>query len=369
MGLLWSPLCLWVIIIHKNLANVTWITSTVLIIPPMIIKLFISFSLWYICKTNKLERRFLFKLIAVHLLSLAVINALWLFFILIYSNVLDLVTNTDTWFNLFAETIHIFLGVGVSLYFISVLVYYLVLANEKIRSTEQEILKQKLFASQAELNALKTTIHPHFLFNSLNMIGPLLRKSPKRAQTFINQLSDFLLYSVRYGKKQQVTVRDELDHITNYLAIEGERLGERLKLDLNVTQTVLQQSILPLTFLPLVENAIKHGIGQSLEGGTLSLSIKQDVNDLVVEVQNPYEKFSRPTKGEGMGLETLKKRINVYYGPYGKLMIQKDDNTFQVKLRIPINQKFLREGPDASRGRFFQKESPLAAGSKEDDEQ
>jgi LytS/YehU family sensor histidine kinase len=218
-------------------------------------------------------------------------------------------------------------------------VYYLVLANEKIRGTEQEILEQKLFASQAELNALKTTIHPHFFFNSLNMIGPLLRKSPKRAQTFINQLSDFLLYSLRYGKKQQVTVRDELDHISNYLAIEGERLGERLKVDQNITRTVLEQPILPLTLLPLVENAIKHGIGQSLAGGTLSISIKPDANDLVVEVQNPYEKPSRPTKGEGMGLETLKKRINVYYGPSGKLMIHKDDNTFQVKLRIPGNQK------------------------------
>jgi sensor histidine kinase YesM len=64
-----------------------------------------------------------------------------------------------------------------------------------------------------------------------------------------------------------------------------------------------------------------------------------------VEVQNPYEKPSRPTKGEGMGLETLKKRINMYYDPPGKLIIQKDDNTFQVKLRLPINQKFLQGGP------------------------
>jgi two-component system LytT family sensor kinase len=171
------------------------------------------------------------------------------------------------------------------------------------------------------------------------MIGPLLRKSPGRAQTFINQLSDFLLYSLRYGKKQQVTVRDELDHITNYLAIEGERLGERLKTELNIVQAVLDQPILPLTLLPLVENAVKHGIGQSLEGGTLSISIKQEANDLMIEVQNPYEKPSRPTKGEGMGLETLKKRINVYYGPSGKLMITKNDTTFKVKLRIPGNQK------------------------------
>ena len=339
MGLLWSPLCLWVIIFHKNLANVSWITSSLLVIPPMIIKLLISLSLWYICKAIKPERRFLFKLIAIHLFALAIINALWLFIILIYSNVLDLVTNTDTWFDLFAHSVPIFLGVGVSLYFISVLGYYLVLANEKIRSTEQEILEQKLFASQAELNALKTTIHPHFLFNSLNMIDPLLRKAPERAQTFITQLSDFLLYSLRYGKKQQVTVRDELDHISNYLAIEGERLGERLRVDLNAAENVLEQPILPLTLLPLVENAVKHGIGQSLEGGILSISISQDASDLVVEVQNPYEKSSRPIKGEGLGLETLRKRINVYYGSSGQLMIHKNDTSFKVRLRIPVNQR------------------------------
>jgi LytS/YehU family sensor histidine kinase len=326
---------MWTIIIHKNLANVNWITSSILVIPPMIINLFISLSLWYICKTIKLERRFLFKLITIHLLSLIFINALWLFFVLIYSNMLDLVTNKDIWFDLFIKSIYIFMGVGVSLYFISVLVYYLILANEKIRTTEQEILEQKLFASQAQLNTLKTTIHPHFLFNSLNMIGPLMRKSPKRAQTFINQLSDFLLYSLRYGKRQQVTIRDELDHIANYLAIESERLGDRLKLDLNVDETVLQQSILPLTLLPLVENAIKHGIGQSLEGGTLSISIKQAANELAIEIQNPYEKPSHPKKGEGMGLETLKKRIKVYYGSAGRLIIYKNTTTFQVNLFIP----------------------------------
>ncbi|UCH96634.1 MAG: histidine kinase [Candidatus Aminicenantes bacterium] len=337
MGLLWSPLCLWVIVIHKNLAAAPWITSTLLVIPPMMVKLFICLSLWYLCKTIKLDRRYRFKLIAIHLLSLAIINAAWLFFILVYSSVLDLLSSRDIWVNLFTASFHIFLGLGVSLYFISVLVYYLVLANEKIRISEQEILKQKLFASQAELNALKTTIHPHFLFNSLNMIVPLVRKSPKGAQAFITQLSDFLLYSLRYGKKQQVTVQDELDHITNYLAIEGERLGERLSVDLNVAETARQQPILPLTLLPLVENAIKHGIGQSLEGGTLSISIKQDPDALVVEIENPYEKPLRSAKGEGMGLETLKKRFNVYYGSAARMMIHQGDSTFNVKLRLPLD--------------------------------
>jgi sensor histidine kinase YesM len=336
MGLLWSPICLWVVVLHKNLLNVEWAVSFLLVIPPMIIQLFICLSLWYICRVIKLEWRFLFRFAAVHILSLSIINALWLLLITAYSKALDLVLKTDMWNGLFIESIPLFLGVGVSMYFTWSPGYYLVLANEKIRRKEQEILKQRLFASQAELKALKTTIHPHFLFNGLNMLNPLIRKSPERAQAFVTELSDFLLYSLRYGKKELVTVRDELDHITNYLAIEGERLGERLRVDLKVDESARQCSILPLTLLPLVENALKHGIGQSLQGGTLSITIKKGTDYLSVEMENPYEKPDRPVKGEGLGLETLKKRMKVYYGSSANVTVNKDETTFHVKLLIPL---------------------------------
>lgn len=336
MGLLWSPICLWVVVLHKHLLNVKWTVSTALIIPPMIIKLFICLSLWYVCRVVKLEWRFLFRFTAVHILSLAIINAVWLLLIMAYSKGLDLVLKTDMWQGLFIESIPIFLGVGVSLYFIWSLGYYLVLANEKIRIKEQEILKQRLFASQAELKALKTTIHPHFLFNGLNMLNPLIRKSPKRAQAFVTELSDFLLYSLRYGKKELVTVQDELDHISNYLAIEGERLGERLRVDLKVDESARQCSLLPLTLLPLVENAVKHGIGQSLQGGTLSITIKKGTDYLSVAIENPYEKPDRLAKGEGLGLETLKKRMKVYYGSSGSVTVTKSETTFHVKISIPL---------------------------------
>ncbi len=339
MGLLWSPLCLGAIVIHKNLTGVSWGESALLIIPPLAVQLFICLSLWYICKVIRLDRRYPFKRLAIHVLTLAIINGVWLFFILVYSQVLDLVFKTVRWVDLFVQSIPIFLGIGVSLYFIWVLVYYLILANEEIRANEQEVFKQRLFASQAELRALKTTIHPHFLFNSLNMIGPLIHQSPRQARVFLSQLTDFLIYSLQYGKKQQVTVQDELDHITNYLAVEGERLGERLKLALHTDPTVLQCSILPLTLLPLVENAIKHGISQCLEGGTLSISIKPDSGYLSVEIENPYEKPARPVKGDGLGLETLKKRIEVYYGPAGSVTVDRGEETFNVKLRLPLNRE------------------------------
>jgi two-component system LytT family sensor kinase len=342
VGLAWSPLCLGVTVLFKNLVNSTWSDSMLLVIPPMIVKLFICLSIWYLCKAIKLERLYLAKFAFTHIISLSVINAIWLFLILVYSKVLDVVFKSDLWVKLFMNSFPIFLGVGVSLYFTWALGYYLVLADETLRAREQEVLEQRLFASQAELNALKTTIHPHFLFNSLNMIGPLMGKSPERARVFVVQLSEFLHYSLKYGKKQQATVRDEVDHITNYLAIEAERLGERLKLNLSVDQTLLSCTVMPLILLPLVENAVKHGIQQSLEGGVLSISIKPGAGDagnpahLAVEIENSYEKPARSMIGEGLGLDTLKKRMSVYYGSSARATIAKDDTTFKVMLRLPL---------------------------------
>lgn len=339
VGLLWSPLCLWVVILHKYLVDAKWTASAVLVIPPMAVKLVTCISVWYVCKVTRLERRNPLKPIITHLTAMAVINGIWLLLIFLYSTILDRIFRTDSWGSLFKESLPLFLGVGVSMYFIAALIYYLALANEQISVNEKEILKQRLFAGEAELKALKSTIHPHFLFNGLNMISPLIRQAPERAQTFVTQLSDFLLYSLRYGKKQQVTVRDEVDHIANYLAVEKERLGERLTVDLSVDGEILDRPLLPLTLLPLVENAVKHGIQQCLEGGTISVHINRVGQDLQVTIKNPYDIPAHKTKGEGLGLETLRKRIHVYYGREAMLSVQKDNTFFQVSLRIPSGEE------------------------------
>jgi sensor histidine kinase YesM len=326
-----------VTVLQKNLVNAAWSDSILLVIPPMMVKLFICLSLWYVCKAIKLERLYLAKFAISHILSLTIINAAWLFIIFVYSKALDVILKADVWVKLFINSFPIFLGVGVSLYFTWALGYYLVLADETLRAREQEILEQRLFASQAELNALKTTIHPHFLFNSLNMITPLMSKSPERARVFVGQLAEFLHYSLRYGKKQQATVQDEVEHISNYLAIEGERLGERLTINFNVDEALLSCPVMPLILLPLVENAVKHGIQQRLEGGRLSIAIKADESDpafLSIEIENPYENPPRSVKGEGLGLETLKKRLNVYYGSSARVTIVKSETTFKVQLRL-----------------------------------
>lgn len=334
-GLLWGPLCFWVIFLLKSLVDITWWDACAWAIPPMIVEFFICLSTWYICRMTSLYRWRLVKRIWLHFISAVLLIGSWLFLIMLYSGALDLAFNTGTWRARYLEAIPVFFAVGFSLYFIAVLAHYLVLVVEKNRRTEKEAYKQKLLAGQAELKALKATVHPHFLFNCLNLLGPLVRTSTAKAQTVISQLSDFLLYSLKYGKQALVTLRDELDHIKNYLGIESVRLGHRLKLRFDIAEEILETPVLPLTLLPLVENAVKHGIGQRIEGGTLEISIKKVEEDILVAITNPYDEPHHPVQGEGLGLETLRQRISTYYHHHGRLVTSKDGKTFKAELYFP----------------------------------
>ncbi len=313
----------------------------------MAVELFICLATWYICKITSLKQWNLLRTIWSHIISAGILSAFWLLLIMLYTEILVVVFKTKAWQAFYRDAVPIFFAVGISLYFIAILGNYLMLAVEKNRKTEQEVLKQRLLASQAELKALKATVHPHFIFNCLNLLGPLMRTSTAKAQKIISQLSDFLLYSLRYGKQELVTIQDELDHVKNYLGIESVRLGSRLKLQFDIDEKVLGTPVLPLTLLPLVENAIKHGIGQCIEGGTLSISIKKvsDNGDIYVEITNPFDEPSQPAavRGEGLGLKTLKQRISAYYGARGRLITWKDNKRFKVKLYFPQGVKIRNE--------------------------
>jgi len=339
VGLLWSLICLWVIFLLSNFIKIEWWEAAVWISPPMILILFINLSTWYLCRTTSIDNWSYLKTILVHFLSALLINSLWLLLIKLYSEILSTAFNRDMWSTRFNDAIIFFIAVGMSTYLLATLAHYLIMAVEKSRQSEEEALNQQLLASQSRLKALKATINPHFLFNSLNLLGPLMRTSIPRAETVISQLSDFLVYSLRYQKQEIVTIRDELNHISNYLAIESIRLGTRLELKWEIDEQVNDVPVLVLTLLPLVENAIKHGISQRIEGGTLSISIRQEQENICVEVSNPYDEPARPVRGEGLGLSTLRERLSTYYGPKGYLETGRKDFVFHVKLYFPKNMQ------------------------------
>ncbi len=339
VGLLWSPLCFWLIYLLTSMTDVKLWEAAVWAVPPMIVELFICLATWYLCRITIVGQWSLVKTVVLHMTAAAVLVGIWLLLIATYNGALTIIFKRVLWRDLYPEALPVFLAVGLSLYFISILAHYLVLVVEKQRKAEREALRQQLLTSEAELKAVKATIHPHFLFNCLNLLGPLLDRSKEKARAVISQLSDFLLYSLRYGKQEIVTLKDEVEHIEDYLGIESVRLGERLTLEWNIDEAALSYPIPPLTLLPLVENSIKHGINQCLQGGTLSVSIYRKEGWTRIEISNPYEKPGKPIKGEGLGLKTIEQRISIHYNNRARVTKRKTGETFTVILDLPPNLK------------------------------
>jgi two-component system LytT family sensor kinase len=336
VGLSWLPICIGVIVLNSLITKQPLLESSMLLVPAMVVELFICISTWYICRSVSFGHAGVPMILLRHIVSMIVLVAMWLVLIKIYSMGLDQLLDTDFWHTNYKKTLPILATLGFFLYFLACLIYYLILADEKVQEAEHQVLEQKFLASQAELKSLKTTIHPHFLFNSLTALSTLTISDPKRAQEVCLQLSDFFRYNLRYSQKENVTLEDELKHVENYLSIEKIRFGNRLRMDMNIDQKALSIPLLPLTLLPIVENAVKHGIQQCIEGGTLSISIQKKESNLQIKVSNPFESLSQPQEGEGYGLTSLRQRIHAHYGEDTYLSIKRDEKTFSVTLTIPI---------------------------------
>lgn len=172
----------------------------------------------------------------------------------------------------------------------------------------------------------------------MTAVSTLTVTSPEKAQKMCIQLSDFLRYSLQYSKKETATVKDELEHIQNYLGVEQIRLGSRLKLDFNIADEVLDIKILPFTLLPLIENAVKHGIQEQVLGGTIALEAQNAGEHLFIKVSNPCDTDSADKKREGHGLRVLKERLNAVYKQAAEINTGRQNENYVVRLYLPLGK-------------------------------
>jgi two-component system, LytTR family, sensor kinase len=200
VGLLWSPICFSVIYLSVSLLNISWAVASIWTLPPMLLVFVMSISTWYFCRITVIYQWRLLKRIIVHLVVAVILTALWLLLIYFYSQVLDTIFKASNWTPLYFDALPLFTAINLTSYFAAALIHYLVLVVEQNRLAEKEVMNQAILKGEAELRALKATVHPHFLFNALNILGPLMRISSDQAQTVVARLSDFLVYSLQYGK-------------------------------------------------------------------------------------------------------------------------------------------------------------------------
>ncbi len=192
--------------------------------------------------------------------------------------------------------------------------------------------------SEAEIQALRARIRPHFLFNSMNTIASLITFSPEKAEKAVVDLSDLFRASLR--EQNTNTLYDELELTKSYLDIESLRLGDRLNINWNIDQNLIETEVPALCLQPLVENAIYHGIEPLAEGGIISVLVIQEDSKLKLCVSNPLGNGSMSKHdGNHMAQQNIRQRLKLIYGKNASFIIDETDTTYAVILKIPLETK------------------------------
>jgi sensor histidine kinase YesM len=224
---------------------------------------------------------------------------------------------------------------GAFYYIVIVLVYYLILYNQNLQLQKNRQLQLATDVKDAELRMLKSQINPHFIFNSLNSINALTMTDPAKARQMIINLSSFLRYSIGKDNKETNNLGTELENIELYLSIEKVRFGDRLLFDSQVDEACGTSSIPNLLLQPLFENAIKHGVQESLDTITIDLKAHLSNGSLVVSISNNFDPEAVSGKGTGIGLRNIRQRLTLIYGRHDLITYKAEDNVFKVSLEIP----------------------------------
>lgn len=191
-------------------------------------------------------------------------------------------------------------------------------------------------ATEAQLAALQARMNPHFLFNALNTIASLVRTDPKAAESTVENLAGVLRRTLDRSRHTWRTVGDEVDYLEAYLAVEQERWGDRLRVEWSVAPEVLSLPLPPMTLQPLVENALKHGLGTRLDSGTLRIAGEQENGTLLLTVTDDGVGFP-PRHREGTGLGNLRRRLATLYGDRAGLEIRSSAGGAEVRIEVPAD--------------------------------
>ncbi len=198
------------------------------------------------------------------------------------------------------------------------------------------MLESQVTARDAELRALRAQLNPHFLFNSLNSISALTGPDPEAARTMCQLLGDFLRTSLTLGARERVAFAEELALAERYLAIEQVRFGARLAVEKAVEPAAARCLVPPLLIQPLIENAVKHGVADRVEGGTVRIEARRSGDRLEIAVENPRDPEAPPRRGGGLGLENVRQRLAALDPRGTRVDVFRAAERFRVVLTLPV---------------------------------
>jgi LytS/YehU family sensor histidine kinase len=203
--------------------------------------------------------------------------------------------------------------------------------ENEARKTDAEKLSK-----EAELFKLRQQLQPHFLFNSLNSINALIGSRPDEARKMVQQLSDFLRGTIKKEETQWVSLQEELQYLQLYLDIEKVRFGNRLATEIEIGDAAKELKLPALLLQPIVENAIKFGLYDTMGETVIKIYAAKEDNNLVIKVQNPFDpETASPKKGTGFGLKSIQRRLYLLFARNNLLKTEAKENIFITEVKIP----------------------------------
>lgn len=206
----------------------------------------------------------------------------------------------------------------------------------KAQKEQIDNLELKSHIKELELKTIKAHINPHFIFNSLNGIRAMVDENPQRARTAITELSNILRSSINIDKSETIALTDELNIIKDYLALEQMRFESRLRIQYDIDDKTTNYQVPPMILQMLVENAIKHGISQEVNGGLVKIISTLKNNHIELSVENTGNLKNKPQDG-GFGIKSIHERLKLMYGNNAGFEIKQiEPQTVAAKLHLPV---------------------------------
>ncbi|WP_417800898.1 sensor histidine kinase [Tenacibaculum sp.] len=217
----------------------------------------------------------------------------------------------------------------ITLYFLVVFSTFFYWLFKQIKS----IIRLKNEKTKTELMHLKSQVNPHFFFNTLNNLYGLVGKDAKKAQELILKLSDMMRYSVYDGEKDTVLLSEEVTYLQNYIELHKMRYHKAIDIQFNIDIVDNDHKVMPLLFIILLENAFKHGVENLRKSAYVHLSLTARQNAIHFEIENNFD-ATEESQEEGIGLQNLKRRLELVYPKNHTLTTSKTDDIYLAKLTI-----------------------------------
>lgn len=201
----------------------------------------------------------------------------------------------------------------------------------QFKEREKELIREKL---SAELQLLRNQINPHFLFNTLNNIYALTRKKSDKAPEVVMKLSELLSFMLYKSSVDTITIQEEVRVLEDYIELEKIRYDKRLSIRFNKEIDDPTQRIIPLVFLPLVENAFKHGISESRFDSFVHIDLKLKEGKLIFVIENSVEKKEQEIQVGNIGLYNTQRQLELTYKEH---RLHREANQYSFKIKLDLN--------------------------------